>query len=162
MRELAQFYKALADDTRLRLVRLLMAQREGRTLCVGRLAEELDVTASSVSQHLRILKDLGLVVGERQSYRIHYFIDRQRLRTYQEQAARCLGPAFASPTPPQGDQQEEEMCNGCCHERAECEHPELRPEQGPCTAEQILECHGEVEVHPCEGHQEAPAEEHSS
>ena len=63
--DLARFYKALGDETRLRLVELLVQQQRGRSLCVGRLAQELGVTPSAVSQHLRVLKDLGLVRGKR-------------------------------------------------------------------------------------------------
>ncbi|NLF14134.1 MAG: transcriptional regulator, partial [Anaerolineaceae bacterium] len=58
MQELARFYKALGDETRLRLMVLLAQQEPGRAMCVGRLAHELGVTASAVSQHLRVLKDL--------------------------------------------------------------------------------------------------------
>jgi len=94
MRDLARFFKALGDETRLRLVALLVQQKPGRALCVGRLARELGVTASNVSQHLRVLKDLGLVRGERQSYRIHYFLDQERLATYQDLARELLGEGF--------------------------------------------------------------------
>jgi DNA-binding transcriptional ArsR family regulator len=59
--ELAQFYKALADETRLRLIQLLAQQTPGNTRCVGSLARALETTDSNVSQHLKILKDLGLV-----------------------------------------------------------------------------------------------------
>ncbi|MEA3407056.1 MAG: metalloregulator ArsR/SmtB family transcription factor [Chloroflexota bacterium] len=92
--ELVPFYKALADETRLRLIRLLARQRPGRALCVSRLAEELDVTSSAVSQHLRVLKDLRLVRGERKGYRLHYYLDYERVAAYQRLARECLGEAF--------------------------------------------------------------------
>jgi DNA-binding transcriptional ArsR family regulator len=92
--DLARFYKALGDETRLRLVELLAQQERGRALCVGRLAQELGVTASAVSQHLRILKDLGMVQGERRGYRIHYYLDQERLAAYQDLARERLGKGF--------------------------------------------------------------------
>jgi DNA-binding transcriptional ArsR family regulator len=54
-----------------------------------------------VSQHLRILKDLGLVHAERRSYRIHYFLDQERLATYQALVREQLGEEFVpeAPTP---------------------------------------------------------------
>jgi len=97
IRDLVRFYKALGDETRLRLVELLARQEPGRALCVGRLAQELGVTPSAVSQHLRVLKDLGLVRGERGGYRIHYYLDQDRLAAYQVLARERLGERFVAP-----------------------------------------------------------------
>ena len=72
--EQAAVFAVLSDPTRLRLVKLLYRQRGPRALCVNALANLLGVTQSAVSQHLRILKSIGLVKGERRGYRIHYFI----------------------------------------------------------------------------------------
>jgi ArsR family transcriptional regulator len=94
LQNLSRFFRALGDETRLHLVALLAQQEPGRALCVGRLAYELDVTPSAVSQHLRVLKDLGLVHGERRSYRVHYFLDQERLAEYQALARELLGAAF--------------------------------------------------------------------
>lgn len=94
MFELARFFKALGDETRLRLVILLTKQEPGQALCVNRLASELGTTASNVSQHLRVLKDLGLVRGERRGYRIHYFLNQERLSVYQALAREKLGETF--------------------------------------------------------------------
>jgi ArsR family transcriptional regulator len=99
MRDLVRFFKALADETRLGLVALLAQQEPGRALCVGRLAQELEVTASAVSQHLRVLKDLGLVHAERRGYRIHYFLDQERVATYQALIREQLGERFVSEPP---------------------------------------------------------------
>lgn len=92
--ELVPFYKALADETRLRLIRLLAQQRPGRALCVGRLAQKLGVSSSAVSQHLRVLKDLGLVRRNREGYRLHYYLDHKRVAAYQRLAREQLGEAF--------------------------------------------------------------------
>lgn len=89
--DLARLFKALGDTTRLRLAVLLTHQQPGSALCVGRLAAELDTTPSNVSQHLRVLKDLGLVHGERRGYHVHYFIDRRRLSGYADLARAMLG-----------------------------------------------------------------------
>jgi len=91
MQNLSRFFRALGDETRLHLVALLAQQERGKAFCVGRLARELDVTPSAVSQHLRVLKDLGLVHGERRGYRIHYFLDQERLAEYQALARELLG-----------------------------------------------------------------------
>jgi DNA-binding transcriptional ArsR family regulator len=75
----AVVFKVLADPTRLQLVKHLCHQHEPDALCVNALAELLGITQSAVSQHLRILKGIGLVRGERRGYSIHYCIDHQTL-----------------------------------------------------------------------------------
>ena len=77
--EQAAVFGALGDPTRLRLVKLLCQQRVPDALCVNALAGILGVTQSAVSQHLRILKSIGLVKGERRGYHIHYFINSDAL-----------------------------------------------------------------------------------
>ncbi|MFZ5915698.1 MAG: ArsR/SmtB family transcription factor [Chloroflexota bacterium] len=94
MYELVRFFKALGDETRLRLVAMLAQQEPGQALCVGRLARELGVTDSAVSQHLRVLKDLGLVHVERRGYRLHYFLDSERLAAYRRLIHEQLGDDF--------------------------------------------------------------------
>lgn len=92
--DLARFFKALGDDTRLRLVALLVRQHPGQAMCVSRLARELGTTTPNVSQHLRVLKDLGLLQGQRRRHRIHYFLNIDRLAHYQALAGELLGQSF--------------------------------------------------------------------
>ena len=58
--EQAAVFAVLSDPTRLELVKLLLHQQGSRALCVNALASLLSVTQSAVSQHLRILKSIGL------------------------------------------------------------------------------------------------------
>lgn len=81
---LLSFFAALADPTRLRLVRLLCHQREPDALCVNALALRLGVTQPAVSQHLRVLRSAGLVEAERRGYRVHYFVNHVALRRCRE------------------------------------------------------------------------------
>jgi ArsR family transcriptional regulator len=77
--EQAALFKALADPTRLKLVKLLCRQGAQKALCVNALATRLGVTQSAVSQHLRILKNAGLVRGERRGYHVHYAADQEAM-----------------------------------------------------------------------------------
>jgi ArsR family transcriptional regulator len=88
--EQAALFSILADPTRLKLLRLLAIQREPDALCVNALAYRLGVTQSAVSQHLRVLKSVGLVKGERRGYRIHYFINQETLIQAQQQISSAL------------------------------------------------------------------------
>ena len=77
--ETVKVLKALADPTRLRLIQLLLETTPGKALCVNALAARLKVSQPAVSQHLRILRGLDLVVPERRGYRVHYALNRRRL-----------------------------------------------------------------------------------
>jgi ArsR family transcriptional regulator len=88
--EQAALFGVLADPTRLKLLRLLARQKEPNALCVNALAYQLGVTQSAVSQHLRVLKSVGLVKGERRGYRIHYFINQETLIQAQQQISSAL------------------------------------------------------------------------
>ena len=92
IRELAEVFKSLSDPTRLRLVKLLA--ETGGALCVNALGHRLGVTQSAVSQHLRILKQAGLVRGERRGYFVHYSLDQDRLEQYKARLRETLGEDF--------------------------------------------------------------------
>ena len=86
----AAVFSALADPTRLKLMKLLCDQRDPNPLCVNALAALLGVTQSAVSQHLGVLKAIGLVKGERRGYHIHYFIKREVLERCRVLASAAL------------------------------------------------------------------------
>jgi DNA-binding transcriptional ArsR family regulator len=88
--EQASVFSALADPTRLKLVKLLCRQRDPDALCVNALASLLGVTQSAVSQHLRVLRSIGLVKGERRGYHIHYYINPEVVKHCQELASTAL------------------------------------------------------------------------
>lgn len=79
--EQATIFAAFSDPTRLKLVHLLAHQEVPGAMCVNALADALGVSQSAVSQHLRILKNIGLVTGERRGYRIHYSINYDALKS---------------------------------------------------------------------------------
>jgi DNA-binding transcriptional ArsR family regulator len=108
--EQAAVFSALADPTRLKLVKLLCRQRDPDALCVNALAGFLGVTQSAVSQHLRVLKAIGLVKGERRGHHIHYFVNRDAL-----EKCRSLTSAALSIEEPS----EEQSCQEYCPERKE-------------------------------------------
>ena len=95
--ELAEVFKALSDPTRLRLVKLLSECSPGEcqeALCVNALAHRLGVTQSAVSQHLRVLRQVGLVNSERRGHFVHYSLDQDRLEQYKARLRETLGEDF--------------------------------------------------------------------
>ena len=73
---LAALAWAVAHPARVRILRLLI----GRDSCVcGEIVDEMPLAQSTVSQHLKILKESGLVQGEIDGPRVCYCINRDRL-----------------------------------------------------------------------------------
>jgi DNA-binding transcriptional ArsR family regulator len=91
MKGTVRVLKALADETRLRLVLLLADQGEEAALCVGALAHSLGISQSAVSQHLGVLRAADLVIDERRGYFVHYRINRARLGGYLDQIRENIG-----------------------------------------------------------------------
>jgi len=74
--QLALLCKALGHDARIRIMRLLLA----RDACYcGQLVDELPLAQATGSQHLKVLKDARLVVGEIEGLRTCYWASRERL-----------------------------------------------------------------------------------
>ena len=73
----ASWFRALADPSRVQIVEYLA--RQGRPLTVGEIVTAAGLAQSTVSQHLKVLKDAGLIVGEIEGLRICYCADRERL-----------------------------------------------------------------------------------
>lgn len=67
--------RALAEPSRYRIARLLAAG----PLCNQTLATATGLSPPAVSQHLRVLRDAGLVTGERRGCRVHYRLVRPAL-----------------------------------------------------------------------------------
>jgi len=70
-----RFFKALADDTRLRILRLLQV----REMCVCEIMVALDLTQSTASHHLGILENAGLVRDRKEGKWVFYCIADLRL-----------------------------------------------------------------------------------
>ena len=92
LEELAEIFKALSAPTRLKLVKLL-GENEG-ALCVNALAQRLDVSQSAVSQHLRVLRQTGLVKSERHGSSVHYLLDQDSLKRHRARLRETLGAGF--------------------------------------------------------------------
>jgi ArsR family transcriptional regulator, arsenate/arsenite/antimonite-responsive transcriptional repressor len=71
VKDLTSIFKALSDETRLRILKLL----EGGELCVCDVVAALDMIQPQVSFHLRVLKKAALLKGRKQGKWMHYKID---------------------------------------------------------------------------------------
>ncbi|QKV93000.1 winged helix-turn-helix transcriptional regulator [Streptomyces sp. NA02950] len=86
--ELAQCYKALGDPVRLRLLSLIASHLDGE-ICVCDLVGAFDLAQSTISHHLKILRDAGLVESQRRGTWVYYWISPTARET--------LGPVLGLP-----------------------------------------------------------------
>jgi ArsR family transcriptional regulator len=85
--QLASLLKAVAEPNRLRLLSLIAAH-EGGEACVCDLTEPVGLSQPTVSHHLKILVDAGLLTREKRGVWAHYRLVPERLR----EAAQALDP----------------------------------------------------------------------
>jgi len=78
MRELAKAFKALSDETRLRIVKLLLE----RECCVCEVMQALDISQTRASRNLSLLHDAGLVNLRKDGLWSYYSIDCDRGAEY--------------------------------------------------------------------------------
>ncbi|RUL92213.1 ArsR family transcriptional regulator [Verrucosispora sp. FIM060022] len=74
--ELAPLFKALGDPIRLRLLSLIASTTE---VCVCDLTEAFDVTGATISHHLRVLRETGMVDCERRGTWVYYWVRTEAL-----------------------------------------------------------------------------------
>ncbi len=82
-RRLAAALKTIADPSRLQLLSLIQAQPEGEA-CVCHLTEPLGLSQPTVSHHLKVLRDAGLVERERRGSWAYYRVIPEPLTALRE------------------------------------------------------------------------------
>lgn len=97
----AKVLKALGEPKRFQLLQLMST----RGYCVGALALRSGLSESAVSQHLRVLREAGLVLGVKRGYYTHYRLDKEALgqviselqQLLNTQCRPCNGPFYGCP-----------------------------------------------------------------
>jgi ArsR family transcriptional regulator, arsenate/arsenite/antimonite-responsive transcriptional repressor len=142
--------RVLADQTRFNLLKLLI----NNDLCVGALATRLNISKAAASQHLKALRKAGFVQGEKRGYWTHYSVNQKAIRTLASQLLEMVehppprGLICIKTMPEEKTRRKKEVMNMCCNDC--CQQPEkLKGTPQECTPEQIRECHGDSETHPC-------------
>lgn len=69
-RKIAVIFKALGDENRIRILKLL----HGGEKCACKLLEELNISQSTLSHHMKILCDADIVTGRKEGKWMHYSI----------------------------------------------------------------------------------------
>lgn len=77
--ELARVFKAMGDPVRLRLLSLIASHEDGEA-CVCDLSGVFDLTGPTISHHLKVLREAGLITGERRGTWVYYRVLSDTLR----------------------------------------------------------------------------------
>jgi len=92
---LAALAKALSHPARVRILRLLLSH--DACYC-GEIVDELPLAQATISQHLKVLKEAGLIVGEIEGMRTCYCADRGRLAELHDLLGGLIAKAAAVDT----------------------------------------------------------------
>ena len=90
-RKTALMFKAFCDENRIRILRLLC----GGEKCACKLLEEMSISQPTLSHHMKILCDSGIVVGRKEGKWMHYRISPEGVQTAREY---LTGLTSAAPT----------------------------------------------------------------
>lgn len=80
--EMAELFKALAHPARLRILQFLS---ETKTCITGDISDELPLGRTTVNQHLKELKDSGLIKGETEGVKVNYCLNETTIRNVESQ-----------------------------------------------------------------------------
>ena len=79
-RRTALVFKAFCDENRIRILNLLC----GGEKCACRLLEELSISQPTLSHHMKILRDSGIVLGRKEGKWMHYRISMEGVQLARE------------------------------------------------------------------------------
>lgn len=84
----ARIFKAIGDENRLQILALL---RNGER-CACKLLEDLEISQSTLSHHMKLLCDAGLVKGRKEGKWVHYSIEPSAAADIQQLLCKILTP----------------------------------------------------------------------
>ena len=82
-KDIATIFKAFCDENRIRILHLLLDGEK----CACRLLEEMNITQPTLSHHMKILCDSGIVVGRKEGKWIHYSLSEEGIESAQRYLA---------------------------------------------------------------------------
>ncbi|BAD60709.1 MULTISPECIES: ArsR/SmtB family transcription factor [Nocardia] len=94
--ELASVFKALSDPVRLRLLSAI-ASRESQEACVCDLSAGIELTQPTISHHLKVLREAGLLDSERRASWVYYRVVPEALQRLSEVLLVESGTAIGAP-----------------------------------------------------------------
>jgi ArsR family transcriptional regulator len=139
--DLVYRFKVLSVESRVSILQLLAK----RSLCVGALSRRLGISPGAVSQHLRILREAGLVFSDRRGYYLHYRVNPGILASWVAGLSRWLDSfgAEAAGGPRQAEQPP------CAARKRSALPQRVRGKPQACSTGHMKKCDGNKRNHCC-------------
>jgi ArsR family transcriptional regulator len=102
-------FKVLGDETRGKIIKML-ASNANEVFCVSDIARKIGISQPAVSQHLRVLKSIGLLDANRKGCRVFYTINLDVFQEYKNRMDEMFKKAFKKCP-------HEFSCNVCPHNK---------------------------------------------
>jgi ArsR family transcriptional regulator, arsenate/arsenite/antimonite-responsive transcriptional repressor len=93
IKKMAVILKSLGDEKRLKIIKLL-ASNIDETFCVSDIAMKLGISQPAASQHIKVLKNIGLLEENRKGFKVFYSIDSVILAKYRKDTNELFRKAF--------------------------------------------------------------------
>lgn len=106
--EISNALKAMGHPIRLKMVELLIQKQ----MCVRSLARYFEVSEPTISVHLKVLKNAGLIIGEKKSYYMHYHVVRENIEELSQLFSRLSAESVLGPQCCRSD-----SCRCKCHSK---------------------------------------------
>lgn len=81
--KMADIFKAFGDINRLLIINILASNTIDK-ISVSELANMLGITQPAASQHLKILKNIGILVPKKEGYHVYYIIDIEAFQKHKQ------------------------------------------------------------------------------
>ncbi len=89
--KLAGIFKLFSVETRVRIVQAL----KRRAMCVTELTSQLGISQEATSQHLRVLRDAGIVWFQKRGFHVYYALDKPNMASIHKAVSALFEPGNA-------------------------------------------------------------------
>ncbi len=88
--KLAGIFKLLSVGARVRIVQAL----KRRAMCVTELTSQLGISQEATSQHLRVLREAGIIWFQKRGFHVYYSLDKQNMASMHKAVSALYEPGY--------------------------------------------------------------------
>ena len=113
MKNLTELFKILADENRLKIIEILSKHN----VCGCNILKNLNVTQPTLSHHMKVLTDAGLVIPIKKGNKVVYQLEKENFARISEYIEKIIGGEIMEM---EKDKKYDERCTCGCHEGKKC------------------------------------------